>query len=157
MWLNRIKGSLRSSHSARLTVTTLFFLCLFGFDHRVRAAGVELVVLPKHFTLHPGEQIHYNLIERPQEGTKVQKPCKVLVGFGCPDVEFATKDPTIVRLIDPKGLFEAVKPGRTQLVMRAPRSEAQVTLEVTGPSQPPMMGVPYSTVREIAAKDLLIV
>ena len=79
------------------------------------------------------------------------------MGFGCPDVKFATEDPKIVRLIDPKGLFEAVRPGRTQLVVRSPTSERRITVEVAGPAQPPMTAVPHTTVREIAAKDLLFV
>ena len=79
------------------------------------------------------------------------------MGFGCPDVKFAIEDPKIVRLIDPKGLFEAVRPGRTQLVVRSPTSERRITVEVAGPAQPPMTAVPHTTVREIAAKDLLFV
>jgi hypothetical protein len=117
----------------------------------------ELEVLPQHFVLHSGEQIHYTVLERPKGGSQLQTPCRILVGFGCPDVKFAIEDPKIVRLIDPKGLFEAVRPGRTQLVVRAPTSERRITVEVVGPAQPPMMAVPHSTVREIAAKDLLFV
>jgi len=79
------------------------------------------------------------------------------VGFGCPDVKFATEDPKIVRLIDPKGLFEAVRPGRTQLVVRSPTSERRITVEVAGPAQSPMTAVPYNTSRKIVAKDLLFV
>ena len=79
------------------------------------------------------------------------------MGFGCPDVKFATEDPKIVRLIDPKGLFEAVRPGRTQLVVRSPTSERRITVEVAGPAQSPMTAVPYNTIRKIVAKDFLFV
>src|SRR5262245_22516809 len=73
------------------------------------------------------------------------------------DPKFAIKDPQIVRLIDPKGLFEAVKPGRTELVVRTPTSERLITVEVAGRAQPPMIAVPHSTLREIVAKELLFV
>jgi hypothetical protein len=54
-------------------------------------------------------------------------------------------------------MFEAMRPGRTELVVRTPTSERRVTIEVAGPAQPPMMAVHHSTVREIVAKDLLFV
>ncbi len=140
-------------------MTSLLLLCLLGLFGQVagRPAQPTLEILPEHFLLHSGEQIHYNVLERPKEGSQLQTPCRILVGFECPDVKFAIEDPKIVRLIDPKGLFEAVRPGRTQLVVRAPTSERRITVEVVGPAQPPMMAVPHSTVREIAAKDLLFV
>ena len=42
----------------------------------------ELEVFPKHFLLHPGEQIHYQVLERVGEG----QPRNV-------DATFAVKDP----------------------------------------------------------------
>jgi hypothetical protein len=105
----------------------------------------RLEVFPKHFLLHPGEQIHYTVCESP-EGNQPR----------CPDAEFATKDHEIVRLIKP-GLFEALRPGRTGLVVRTPTSEQRVTIQVTGRAETPMIAVPQSTVREIVAKDLLFV
>jgi len=101
-------------------------------------------VFPRHFLLQPGEQIHYTACS---EDSKPR----------CPDAEFATTDPKIVRMVDPKGILEAVRPGRTELVVRIPTSERRITIEVAGPAQPPMMAVPYSTVREIVAKELLFV
>src|SRR5437867_6588783 len=153
--LPRTQRSLRT----RLAMTSLLLLCLLGLFGQVagRPAQPTLEVLPEHFLLHPGEQIHYNVLERPKEGSQLQTPCRILVGFGCPDVKFAIEDPKIVRLIDSKGLFEAVRPGRTQLVVRSPTSERRITVEVAGPAQPPMTAVPHTTVREIAAKDLLFV
>ena len=138
---------------------TSLLLCLSGLlaTSCGSPGAPELEVLPQHFVLHSGEQIHYTVLERPKEGTQLQTPCKILVGFGCPDVKFAIEDPKIVRLIDPKGLLEAVSLGRTQLVVRAPTSERRITIEVVDPAQQPMPGVPHSTVREIAAKDLLFV
>ena len=48
-----------------------------------------------------------------------------------------------------------MEPGRTELVVRSPTSERRVSIEVAGRAQPPMMAVPYSTVQEIVAKELL--
>src|SRR5262245_20631070 len=68
------------------------------------AKSAMLELFPKQFRLHPDEQIHYTVMEY-SEGSQ---PRFV-------DPKFAIKDPQIVRLIDPKGLIEAVKPGRTEL------------------------------------------
>jgi hypothetical protein len=59
--------------------------------------GSWLEVFPKHFLLHPGEQIHYTVCS---EDSKPR----------CPDAEFAMTDPKVVRLVDPKGILEAVRP-----------------------------------------------
>ena len=164
MSLTHIENPLRTlrSRRMRLSLTSFLLLCLSGLlaTSSGSASAPELEVLPQYFTLHPGEQIHYTVLERPKGSSPIHNPCKVLVGFGCPDVKFAILNPKIVRLIDPKengGLFEAIRPGHTQLVVRAPTSERRITVEVVGPAQPPMMAVPHSTVREIAAKDLLFV
>jgi hypothetical protein len=108
------------------------------------SAGLE--VFPKHFLLRPGEQIHYTVCES-REGNQPR----------CPDAEFAITDTKIVRMVDRKGILEAVKPGRTELVVRTPTSQRRITLEVAGAAQSSMTAVPYSTVREIVAKDLLFV
>src|SRR5690349_6655782 len=97
-----------------------------------------LKVFPRHFRLHPGEKVHYTVCEFRED-----KQAR------CPDAEFATKDAEIVRLIKPTGLFEALRPGRTQLVVRTPTSEQRVTVQVAGRAETPMMAVPHSTVREI--------
>ena len=50
------------------------------------SSRAELEIYPKHFLLHPGEQIHYTVCI---EGSK---PC-------CPDAEFAITDSKIVRML----------------------------------------------------------
>ena len=109
-------------------------------------AGPGLEVLPKHFMLHPGEQIHYQVLERAENGD-----------LRSVDYEFAVKNPQIVRPIEPKWVLEAMRPGRTELVVRTPTRERRVTIEVAGPAQPPLVAVPHDTVHEIVAKELLFV
>jgi hypothetical protein len=108
--------------------------------------ATELEVLPDHFLLPPGEQVHYTVVERLENGKTRQ-----------PDATFAIEDPSIVRLIKPVGVLEAVRAGRTELVARTPASERRVTLEVSNSAQPPMTAVPYRSVPQIAAKELLFV
>ncbi len=99
----------RWSRHTRLARTGPLALCLLGCWLQVAGRPApRLEVFPKHFLLHPGEQIHYTVCES-REGNQP----------GCPDAEFATKDPEIVRLIKPTGLFEALRPGRTELVRRS--------------------------------------
>jgi hypothetical protein len=128
---------------------SFLLLCLLGLlatgFGQTGTPGLEL--LPKHFLLHPGEQIHYQVLER-SEKSQPREPAHY---------EFATKDPKIVRLIKPTGLFEAVATGRTELVVRTPTSERRVRIEVAGRAQPPIRAVPHSTVREIVGKELLFV
>jgi hypothetical protein len=106
-----------------------------------------LEVIPKHFLLHPGEQIHYTVLER----SKDSRP------RFADHYEFATEDPEIVRLIEPTGVFEAVGPGRAELVVRTPTLERRVSIEVAGRAQPLMMAVHHSTIAEIVARELLFV
>jgi hypothetical protein len=137
----------QSSRHPRLARTAPLALCLLAcWLQAADRPAPSLEVFPKHFLLHPGERIHYTVCESP-EGNQAR----------CPDVEFATKDPEIVRLIKPTGLFEALRPGRTELVARTPTSERRITVQVAGPAQSLMPAVPYSTVRELVAKDLLFV
>jgi len=137
----------RWSRHTRLARTGPLALCLLGCWLQVAGRPApRLEVFPKHFLLHPGEQIHYTVCES-REGNQPR----------CPDAEFATQDPEIVRLIKPTGLFEALRPGRTELVVRTPTSERRVTIQVAGRAETPMMAVPHSTVREIVAKELLFV
>jgi hypothetical protein len=107
----------------------------------------RLELFPEHFLLHPGEQIHYQVRER-SEGSRLREPARY---------EFATENSEIVRLIKPTGMFEAVRPGRTELVVRTPTSVRRVSIEVTGRAQLPITAVPNSTIREIVSKDLLFV
>ena len=106
------------------------------------ASGLE--VFPRHFLLHPGEQIHYTAC------SDDSKP-------RCPDAVFAIADPKIVRIVDPKGILEAIRPGRTELAVRIPNSERRITIQVAGPAQSPIAAVPHNTVRQIVAKELLFV
>jgi hypothetical protein len=108
-------------------------------------AQPRLEVFPKQFLLHPGEQIHYTVVEHSENG-----PLSV-------DYDFTIEDHKIVRPIEPKGVLEAVAPGHTELVVRTPTAERRVTIEVAGPAQPPMNAVHYSTVKEIVAKEFLFV
>lgn len=106
----------------------------------------ELEVLPKHFRLQSGEQIHYQVLERSENGR-----------LRSVDYEFAIEDPEIVRQIEPKWVLEGVRPGRTELVVRTPSSERRVIIEVEGLAQPPVMAVHHNSVQEIVAKELLFV
>lgn len=104
----------------------------------------ELQVFPNHFLLHPGEQIHYTVCFA---GTQPR----------CPGAKFVITDSKIVRMVDPKGIFEAVTPGRTELMVQTPTSQRRIMLAVAGTAQSPMIAVPYSAVHEIVAKELLFV
>jgi len=106
-----------------------------------------LELFPKQFLLHPGERIHYTVLERSGDSQP---------RFAA-DYEFAIEDAEIVRLIEPTGVIEAVRPGRTRLVVRTPTSERRISVEVAGRAQPPMTAVHHSTIREIVAKELLFV
>jgi hypothetical protein len=148
--LTHIEGLPRTlpSRRKRLVTTSLLLLCLLGLLATVfgQASTPALELLPKHFQLHPGEQIHYQVVEVSEN----RRPRSV-------DYEFAIKDPKVARPIEPKGVIEAVGPGRTELVVRTPTSERRITIAVAGRSQPPMMAVPHNTIREIVAKELLFV
>src|SRR5262249_6535190 len=100
----------------------------------------------QHFLLQPGEQIHYQVLERSAN----RRPRSV-------DYEVAIEDPRIVRQIEPKGVLEAAGRGRTELVVRTSTSERRVRIDVAGAAQPPMTGVPHGTVREIVGKEVLFV
>jgi hypothetical protein len=128
---------------------SLLLLCLFGLVvtgfGQTAAPGLEL--FPKHFRLYPGEQIHYQVRERSQDG-ELREPAKY---------EFASENPHIVRLIRPTGKFEALAAGRAELVVRTPTSEQRIGIEVEGRAQAPIKAVAHTTVREIVAKDVLFV
>ena len=128
---------------------SLLLLCLSGLlatgFGQTGAPGLEL--FPKRFLLRPGERIHYQVRE-PSEGGRLREPA---------NYEFASNDNKIVRLINPKGMLEAVAPGRTELVVRTPTSDVRVPIEVAGRALPPIRAVPFSTVREIVGRELLFV
>ena len=120
---------------------------LAGCCLRLAAAPApRLELFPKHFLLQPGEQIHYTACEIREN-----------VPPHCPDAKFAAADPAIVRLAAPAGLFEALRPGRTQILAHTPAAQARVDVEVAGPAQAPMIALPHSEVRQIVARDLLFV
>ena len=138
---------IRLSRRAPVAKTGLLALCLLACC--LQASGHSaptLVVFPQHFLLHPGERIHYTVC-RSGDGKQSQ----------CLDAEFTTKNPEVVRLIKPTGLFEAVRPGRTELVMRTPTSELRVRIRVAGRAETSMKAVSQNSVPEIVAKDLLFV
>jgi hypothetical protein len=127
--------------------TTLLFLCLLPLLAANRESSAPVLeVLPQQFLLRPGERIHYTVLEYPSGN-----PPRFA------DAQFAIKDPEIVRLIEPAGLFEASRPGRTELVVRTPTSRRRISVQVAGRAQPPMMAVPHRDIREIAAKEFLFV
>jgi len=109
-----------------------------------QSSGPELEIFPKHFLLRPGEQIHYQV--RLREGDHSQS---------VPRYEFAIDDSEIVRPMEPNGdlFIEAVRSGRTHVLVRTPTSERRFTIEVAGPARPRMMAVPHSAVSEIRAKE----
>ena len=109
-------------------------------------AVLKLEVFPKHFLLRPGEQIHYTVCES-AEGNQPR----------CPDAEFTTKNPDIVRLIKPTGLLEALGPGDAELLVRSAGSAQRFKVHVAGPAEKPMTAVPHSSVQEIVGKELLFV
>src|SRR5262249_25066499 len=114
-------------------------------SRNISQGSVELELLPKHFLLHPGEQIHYTVLQR------MERDQARFV-----DATFSVTDATILRPIESAGVFEAMAPGRTELLVRTPASNQQkVVIEVSGHAQSPMMAVPYNALREIVANDLL--
>jgi hypothetical protein len=129
-------------------MASLLLLCLLGLlATGCRAPDTSrLEVFPQHFLLHPGERIHYTVLERSSSG----RP-------RFPTTEFAAEDPDVVRLIGPAGSFEAVAPGRTELVVRTPTSERRIRLEVAGDPRSPIASVPHGSFTEIVAKELLFV
>ncbi len=117
-----------------------------GTSRCVSNRSVELDVLPKHFLLHPGEQVHYTVLQRSES----DKPQFV-------NATFAIGDTKILRPIKPVGVFEAAAPGRTEVNVRTQTSELRIMIEVAGRAQTKMAAVPYTDLNEIAAKDLLFV
>jgi hypothetical protein len=120
--------------------------CLLLFVARpVSSDTPTLELFPKHFLLHPGERIHYQVYERSDRG----QPRNV-------EAKFVTENPSVVR-VEPTGILEALRPGRTDLVVRTPTADQRMTIEVAGLAQPPMTAVPYASVHEISAKEVLFV
>ena len=138
----------------RLTITSLVLLSVLMLLAQVvaRPGEPELEMLPKHFLLHPGEEIHYNVVQRSESGELLAQSQAHF-----PDPKFSVRNPAIVRMVDRKGIFEAVKPGSTEIVVSIPSEERRFRVSVEGPAQPPINAVPYSTVKEIKAKEFVFV
>lgn len=137
----RTRGCIRPAKSVSLAIG--LFAC--GLPLAGRPAP-RLEIFPKHFKLHPGERIHYTVCEL-REGARPR----------CPDAGFATADSAIVRLVEPAGLFQAVRPGRTEIAAHTPDAQVRVPVEVAGAPETPMNAVPHAAIREIVARDLLFV
>jgi hypothetical protein len=132
-----------------------------------RPATPDLELFPKHFVLHPGEQIHYNVC--PTVAVEAYLRGKLPRNeFRCVDAKFSTEDPKVLRLIKATtikngeettvdGVLEAVRSGRTGLVVSTPKSVQRFTITVAGAAQPSIIAVPHTTVKEIQAKEFLFV
>src|SRR5690349_23399725 len=91
------------------------------------ADGVDLELFPKHFLLHPGEQIHYTVLQRSPDNQ-----------LRFVNATFSVRDPNLLRLIKPSGVFEAVTAGRTEVMVTSATLERRVSIEIAGRAQPPM-------------------
>jgi hypothetical protein len=161
-------GTLQSRHS-RLAATRLLLPCLLGLLATTlgSAASTGVELFPKHFLLHPGEQIHYNVC--PTAAVEAYLKGKLPRSeFRCLDAKFSTEDPRVLRLINATtikngeetavdGVLEAAGSGRTHLVVRTPNSVQRFTITVAGVAQPSIIAVPHTTVKEIKAKEFLFV
>jgi hypothetical protein len=135
------------SRRAGITLTVLLFSAVFAVERRLPAVGPpQLELLPKHFVLHPGEQIHYQVVER-----ATGRPPRSV------DYEFSIENPTILRRGEPPSVVEAVTPGRSGVVVRTAVAERRVAIDVAGRAEAPIAAVPHTTIREIVAKDALFV
>src|SRR6188474_1936144 len=76
--------------------------CLLLFGLFVTTSGhpasPNFELFPKHFRLHPGERIHYNVCPS-EEVEKYLKGELPRGEFHCVDAKFRTEDPNILRLI----------------------------------------------------------
>jgi hypothetical protein len=74
------------------------------------------------------------------------------------DYDLEIEDPAIVRLIEPSGVtIEAVRPGRTEVLVRTSTSERRFSVDVAGSVQPPMTAIHHSALTELAAQEFLFV
>jgi hypothetical protein len=171
MWMTPIENPPRTPGYRRRLFAISSFL-IFGLSGLLvtssgRPATAEFELFPKHFRLHPGEQIHYNVC--PREAVERYLSGKLSRGeFRCVDATFSAEDPNVLRLIRVTtikngeetmvdGVLEAVRPGRTNLVVHTPDSEQRFTITVAGEAQPQILAVPYTSVDRIKAKEFLFV
>ena len=108
-------------------------------------SGIE--VFPRQFDLRPGETIHYSLLEHTGDGE--------LHFFD--DYEFQIGNPQVLELKDRRGLFRALSRGRTDLIVKSPRSERRYEIEVRGDVLPVLTAVPHSEVDTIVGEEVLFV
>jgi hypothetical protein len=73
------------------------------------------------------------------------------------DYELETGDATVLELRDQRGLFRALAPGRTELIVKSPRSQQRYDIQVEGQELPPLQAVPHSDVDRIAGEEVLFV
>jgi len=111
---------------------------------RTNVGAIE--VRPRHFDLRPGETIRYLPMER------VGGELKFIY-----DYELETGDATVLELRDQRGLFRALAPGRTELIVKSPRSQQRYDIQVEGQELPPLQAVPHSDVDRIAGEEVLFV
>jgi hypothetical protein len=171
MRLAPIENLPRASNYRRrpLAISSFLLAGLFGLlvASSGRSAAPEFELFPKHFRLQPGEQIHYNVC--PREAVEKYLNGKLSRGeFHCVDATFSAEDPNILRLIRATtikngeeamvdGVMEAVRPGRTNLVVHTPNAVQRFTITVAGEAHPPIMAVPHTSVDKIKSKEFLFV
>ena len=117
------------------------------------AAGCEpanvsaIEVRPPHFDLRPGETIRYLPMERVASG-------ELTFVY---DYEFETGDPSVLELRDQRGLFRALAPGRTELIVKSPRFQHRYNIQVEGQELPVLQAVPHAEVDTIVGEEVLFV
>jgi len=134
-------AGLLTLHSSRLLASTAQL-----------ARPFQLGLLPNYFELRLGERLHYNVVQVTEDDRLLLQS---QVHF--PDPKFSSTDPTIVRIIDPSGVIEAAQPGRTELVVTIPGGEQRFIITVAGPAQQPITAAPWTSVKELKAKEFLFV
>ncbi len=109
------------------------------------AGGFEL--LPRHFELRPGETIRYTPLKQSASGD--------LQSFDA--VEFEAADPQVLELTDPRGIFQAVGPGRTSLGVKTGEAQQRYEIVVHGPALAAIEAVPFTEVDSIVGEEILLV
>src|SRR5262245_23058202 len=149
------------------SIATGCLLLLGLFTSSAQPAALRFELFPKHFRLHPGERIHYNVC--PSEAVEKYLKGELPRGdFHCVDVKFSTEDPSILRTVSETtikdgtatavdGVLEAVRPGRTNLIVSTPNAEQRFTITVADEARPPLKAGPYTSVEEIKAREFLFV
>jgi hypothetical protein len=116
-----------------------------GACRRASLGGIE--IFPRHFDLRPGEILRYMPMASDSEGE--------LQFFE--DFEFDSADPRVIEPGDRRGLFRAVSPGKTEIIVRSPRAQQRFDIEVRGPALSRLDAVPHSEVDKIVGEEILFV